>query len=244
MRPSCTSGSGTHCTCWCCRAAPWTPQPAVSALSGRPSAAAQRRDGAAQHAKYSFVRDSQSVRKFDVAHCLWQKDVRVRLEAGLFAAHPQLELLVELLAGDEDAFARPEIVGLCDSWYQLLLARLLLTNPTGSLDCLGREAPEAEALYKRDRPSQRDGDGDGLLDGVLVRLLFDGQVGQFLAEAAGCLGSNWWFVAHLADLLHHCLGGEVGGYSGSGGGSGPFASTSCWSTRTACWAGPRCGSWP
>ncbi|PAA54231.1 hypothetical protein BOX15_Mlig004019g4, partial [Macrostomum lignano] len=170
--------------------------------------------------KYSFVRDSQSVRKFDVAHCLWQKDVRVRLEAGLFAAHPQLELLVELLAGDEDAFARPEIVGLCDSWYQLLLARLLLTNPTGSLDCLGREAPEAEALYKRDRPSQRDGDGDGLLDGVLVRLLFDGQVGQFLAEAAGCLGSNWWFVAHLADLLHHCLGGEVGGYSGSGGGFG------------------------
>uniref|UniRef100_A0A1I8F353 Nuclear pore complex protein Nup85 n=1 Tax=Macrostomum lignano TaxID=282301 RepID=A0A1I8F353_9PLAT len=166
--------------------------------------------------KYSFVRDSQSVRKFDVAHCLWQKDVRVRLEAGLFAAHPQLELLVELLAGDEDAFARPEIVGLCDSWYQLLLARLLLTNPTGSLDCLGREAPEAEALYKRDRPSQRDGDGDGLLDGVLVRLLFDGQVGQFLAEAAGCLGSNWWFVAHLADLLHHCLGGEVGGCSGGG----------------------------
>uniref|UniRef100_A0A1I8J5P9 Nuclear pore complex protein Nup85 n=1 Tax=Macrostomum lignano TaxID=282301 RepID=A0A1I8J5P9_9PLAT len=169
--------------------------------------------------KYSFVRDSQSVRKFDVAHCLWQKDVRVRLEAGLFAAHPQLELLVELLAGDEDAFARPEIVGLCDSWYQLLLARACC-SPTPPAHWTASDARPPKPRRCTSETGPVNGTATVTAYWTACWSACCSTVGQFLAEAAGCLGSNWWFVAHLADLLHHCLGGEVGGYSGSGGGFG------------------------
>ncbi|CAI8026143.1 Nuclear pore complex protein Nup85 [Geodia barretti] len=70
----------------------------------------------------------------------WRREVTARREAGAFLSLRQLQLLSrcafvnthlfpQVLSGEEEVFSEPEIVGSCESWYELMVARVLFTTP-------------------------------------------------------------------------------------------------------------------
>ncbi|XP_064460878.1 nuclear pore complex protein Nup85-like [Ornithodoros turicata] len=126
----------------------------------------------------------------------WQKECQIRLQNGEFSLLTELEKVCRILLGDEATFY--EIRDLFDSWYHYLVAKLTYTEPVVQIHELGAMAEECVALFGGTKSA-------GLLDGVLLSL-FRLDLQQVLRESSLFL-DNWWFSAHLADLLFH--GGQL-----------------------------------
>jgi len=147
---------------------------------------------------------NSSVADFEFRWRHWQVEVEARRQEGDFAAFPELAHLAGLLAGDE---ARLEAaVAQCEAWYEWLVAVLLYTRPAVrgyDLAVHGQQAVDKFGGLS----------GMTTLDSVLLATL-EGDVPQVIREL--CLSlDNFWYSAHLLDLLQHS-----GGRAGEGGGAG------------------------
>ncbi|XP_061433194.1 nuclear pore complex protein Nup85 isoform X2 [Lethenteron reissneri] len=139
-----------------------------------------------------FYTASQSLAEFDLRWRHWQEECQSVLREGAFASHQHLELLCKILAGEEEALM--ESRGLV-RWYGYMVARLLYSHPTAKPSELQHYVQAACCVYGNDAASSP-------LD-QLLQVVFDMNLHQLLKDCSLAL-NNWWFVAHLSDLLHHC----------------------------------------
>jgi len=144
--------------------------------------------------------------EFDMQWRNWQVEVVGRLQAGDFAVYPELNQIAEILAGQEETLN--SIADRCETWYQWMVYRLLYTNPAVRGYDLSIYAQQA---------IDRFGGLQSLtsLDSVLLGII-ELELPEVIRELCLTL-DNFWFPAHLLDLLHRtgAMSGETG-ISGAG----------------------------
>jgi len=160
--------------------------------------------------------NATSVAKFEVAWRRWQTEVVARIDEGDFATDRNLANVARILSGSESAFVgegSPQ--KMCETWYEWMVGKLLYTNPTVKYFDLALYADEAIAKF--------GGLSDmTALDSVILAAL-QTDIPQVVNELCTTL-DNFWFPAHLMDLLFHAevvLSGNGGnGKTGNGNGNG------------------------
>ncbi|KAG7270713.1 hypothetical protein CRUP_000422 [Coryphaenoides rupestris] len=136
---------------------------------------------------------NQTLTEFDVKWRHWHDEVDHGLQDNSFASNPHLELICKILAGDEDALLEQR--DLLGTWYHFLVARLLFSHPTVKPTELHYYAQSCLAMFElRSAPEP--------LDNILLAA-FEFDIHQVIKDCSIAL-YNWWFVAHLTDLLDHC----------------------------------------
>lgn len=143
--------------------------------------------------KLPKARPEQSGADFLFAWRHWQTEVVARIDEGEFGACMSAYQVARLLAGDEQAFV--SVQDKCETWYEFMVGKLLYTNPSLKSFDLSRPAEAAVAAF------------GGLssmttLDSVILSAL-EMDLPQVMHELVSTL-DNFWFPAHLLDLLHHC----------------------------------------
>ncbi|KAK2564164.1 Nuclear pore complex protein Nup85 [Acropora cervicornis] len=132
----------------------------------------------------------QSLHEFTMKWSHWQQECKRRLENKSYAGNPHLNTLCRILCGEEEVF--DEVIEYCKTWYHLLVAKLLYCNP----------AIKSFDLQYHTQSCIDKIEGSGNFDRILLSA-FEFDVHAVIKESSDALG-NWWFVAHLTDLLHHC----------------------------------------
>ncbi|XP_066090103.1 nuclear pore complex protein Nup85 isoform X2 [Saccopteryx bilineata] len=127
--------------------------------------------------------NTQTLTELELKWQHWHEECERHLQDGTFASSPHLESLCKIMLGDDTALLEQK--ELLSNWYHFLVTRLLYSHPTSSLDLFlgGESSPEP-------------------LDNILMAA-FEFDIHQVIKECSIAL-SNWWFVAHLTDLLDHC----------------------------------------
>jgi len=140
---------------------------------------------------------NSTVAKFEIGWRRWQTEVVARIDEGDFATDRNLGDVAKILSGSESAFggdgtSSPQ--NICETWYEWMVGKLLYTNPTVKYFDLALYAEEAIAKF------------GGLssmtaLDSVVLAA-FQNDVPLVINELCSTL-DNFWFPAHLMDLLYH-----------------------------------------
>uniref|UniRef100_A0A9L0ISK1 Nuclear pore complex protein Nup85 n=1 Tax=Equus asinus TaxID=9793 RepID=A0A9L0ISK1_EQUAS len=102
--------------------------------------------------------------------------------------------VLSIMLGDEAALLEQK--ELLNNWYHFLVTRLLYSHPTVKPIDLHFYAQSSLDLFLGGESSPEP------LDNILMAA-FEFDIHQVIKECSIAL-SNWWFVAHLTDLLDHC----------------------------------------
>ncbi|XP_032790646.1 nuclear pore complex protein Nup85 isoform X2 [Daphnia magna] len=122
----------------------------------------------------------------------WKEECEARIQAGDFFDSQDLQLLMEILCGKEEAFEK--VADFFETWYQRMITQLTFTQPTINAASLGDQADPFLAAFT-------GFDDLSSLDATLLAVLRR-DTRKVIGEMQGVL-DNSWFTAHLADLLYH-----------------------------------------
>ncbi|XP_061557568.1 nuclear pore complex protein Nup85 isoform X2 [Phycodurus eques] len=137
---------------------------------------------------------AQTPTEFDVKWRHWHGEVDCCVQDNSFASNPHLEVICKILVGDEDTMlAHKELLG---TWYHFLVTRLLYCHPTVKSTELHFYAQSCMTMFVDPRSVPE------ALDSILLAA-FEFDIHQVIKDCSIAL-NNWWFVAHLTDLLDHC----------------------------------------
>ncbi|XP_026076510.1 nuclear pore complex protein Nup85-like isoform X1 [Carassius auratus] len=137
---------------------------------------------------------AQTLTEFDVRWRQWHEECDRCLQDNTFAGNRHLETLVKVLLGDEDTLLeQKELLG---TWYHFLVTRLLFTQPTIKPPDLHYYAQSSMNMFLGPRASPEPLD-------IILLSAFEFDLHQVIKDCSIAL-NNWWFVAHLTDLLDHC----------------------------------------
>ncbi|KAK5856393.1 hypothetical protein PBY51_007993 [Eleginops maclovinus] len=137
---------------------------------------------------------TQTLTEFDVKWRHWHEEVDRCLQDNSFASNQHLEIICKILVGDEDTLLEhKELLG---TWYHFLVTRLLFSQPTVQPTQLHYYAQSCMTMFLDPRSVPEP------LDNILLAA-FEFDIHQVIKECSIAL-NNWWFVAHLTDLLDHC----------------------------------------
>ncbi|KAM9346685.1 nuclear pore complex protein Nup85 [Symphorus nematophorus] len=137
---------------------------------------------------------TQTLTEFDVKWRHWHEEVDRCLQDNSFASNKHLELICKILVGDEDTLL--EHKELLSTWYHFLVTRLLFCHPTVKPTELHYYAQSCMTMFLDSRSVPEP------LDSILLSA-FEFDIHQVIKDCSIAL-NNWWFVAHLTDLLDHC----------------------------------------
>ncbi|XP_076607784.1 nuclear pore complex protein Nup85 [Chaetodon auriga] len=137
---------------------------------------------------------TQTLTEFDVKWRHWHEEVDRCLQDNSFASNKHLELICKILVGDEDTLL--EHKELLSTWYHFLVTRLLFCHPTVKPTELHYYAQSCMTMFLDPRSVPEP------LDSILLAA-FEFDIHQVIKDCSIAL-NNWWFVAHLTDLLDHC----------------------------------------
>lgn len=137
---------------------------------------------------------TQTLTEFDVKWRHWHEEVDRCLQDSSFASNKHLELICKILVGDEDTLL--EHKELLSTWYHFLVTRLLFCHPTVKPTELHYYAQSCMTMFLDPRSVPEP------LDSILLAA-FEFDIHQVIKDCSIAL-NNWWFVAHLTDLLDHC----------------------------------------
>ncbi|XP_059764223.1 nuclear pore complex protein Nup85 isoform X1 [Balaenoptera ricei] len=138
--------------------------------------------------------NTQTLTELELKWQHWHEECERHLQDGTFASSPHLESLCKVMLGDEAALLEQK--GLLSTWYHFLVTRLLYSHPTVKPTDLHFYAQSSLDLFLGGESSPEP------LDNILMAA-FEFDIHQVIKECSIAL-SNWWFVAHLTDLLDHC----------------------------------------
>uniref|UniRef100_A0A5F8GIF8 Nuclear pore complex protein Nup85 n=1 Tax=Monodelphis domestica TaxID=13616 RepID=A0A5F8GIF8_MONDO len=143
--------------------------------------------------------NTQTLTELELKWQHWHEECERHLQDGTFASNPHLESLckvcrVEIMLGDDNALLEQK--ELLSNWYHFLVTRLLYSHPTVKPIELHFYAQSSLDLFLGGDSSPEP------LDNILMAA-FEFDIHQVIKECSIAL-SNWWFVAHLTDLLDHC----------------------------------------
>ncbi|XP_034450346.1 nuclear pore complex protein Nup85 [Hippoglossus hippoglossus] len=137
---------------------------------------------------------NQTLTEFDVKWRHWHEEVDRCLQDSSFASNQHLETICKILVGDEDTLlAHKELLS---TWYHFLVTRLLFCHPTVKPTELHYSAQSCMTMFLDPRSVPEP------LDSILLAA-FEFDIHQVIKDCSIAL-NNWWFVAHLTDLLDHC----------------------------------------
>uniref|UniRef100_A0A4W4DRN3 Nuclear pore complex protein Nup85 n=1 Tax=Electrophorus electricus TaxID=8005 RepID=A0A4W4DRN3_ELEEL len=137
---------------------------------------------------------TQTLTEFDMKWRHWHEECDRCLQDKSFASNPHLETICKILLGDEDAMLEhKELLG---TWYHFLVSRLLFSHPTVKPAELHYYAKSSMDMFLDSRSVPEP------LDSILLAA-FEFDLHQVIKDCSIAL-NNWWFVAHLTDLLDHC----------------------------------------
>uniref|UniRef100_A0A8D3DDL4 Nuclear pore complex protein Nup85 n=1 Tax=Scophthalmus maximus TaxID=52904 RepID=A0A8D3DDL4_SCOMX len=108
--------------------------------------------------------------------------------------HWHEEIICKILVGDEDTLLAHK--DLLSTWYHFLVTRLLFCHPTVKPTELHYYAQSCLTMFLDSRSVPEP------LDSILLAA-FEFDIHQVIKDCSIAL-NNWWFVAHLTDLLDHC----------------------------------------
>uniref|UniRef100_A0A3P8VZU6 Nuclear pore complex protein Nup85 n=1 Tax=Cynoglossus semilaevis TaxID=244447 RepID=A0A3P8VZU6_CYNSE len=137
---------------------------------------------------------TQPLAEFDVKWRHWHDEVDRCLQDGSFASNQHLELICKILVGDEDTLLTQK--ELLSTWYHFLVTRLLFCHPTVKATELHFYAQSCLTMFLDPRSTPEP------LDSILLAA-FEIDIHQVIKDCSIAL-NNWWFVAHITDLLDHC----------------------------------------
>ncbi|KAK9534986.1 hypothetical protein VZT92_007395 [Zoarces viviparus] len=137
---------------------------------------------------------TQTLTDFDVKWRHWHDEVNRCLQDNSFASNQHLEILCKILVGDEDTLLDHK--DLLSTWYHFLVTRLLFCHPTVKPTELHYYAQSCMTMFLDLRSVPEP------LDNILLAA-FEFDIHQVIKDCSIAL-NNWWFVAHLTDLLDHC----------------------------------------
>ncbi|XP_075880285.1 nuclear pore complex protein Nup85 [Nelusetta ayraudi] len=137
---------------------------------------------------------TQTLTEFDVKWRHWHEEVERCLQDNSFASNRHLEIICKILAGDEDILL--ELKELLGTWYHYLVTRLLYGHPSVKPTELHFYAQSCLTVFLDSRSLPEP------LDSILLAA-FEFDIHQVIKDCSIAL-NNWWFVAHLTDLLDHC----------------------------------------
>ncbi|KAM4530139.1 nuclear pore complex protein Nup85 [Odontesthes bonariensis] len=137
---------------------------------------------------------TQTLTEFDVKWRHWHEEVERCLQDNSFASSRHLELICKILLGDEDTLLGHK--ELLSTWYHFLVTRLLYCHPTVKPTELHYYAQSCMTMFLDSRSVPEP------LDSILLAA-FEFDIHQVIKDCSIAL-NNWWFVAHLTDLLDHC----------------------------------------
>ncbi|XP_054449086.1 nuclear pore complex protein Nup85 isoform X1 [Pteronotus mesoamericanus] len=138
--------------------------------------------------------NTQTLTELELKWQHWHEECERHLQDGTFASSPQLESLCKIMLGDEAALLEQK--ELLSNWYHFLVTRLLYSHPTVKPIDLHFYAQSSLDLFLGGESNPEP------LDNILMAA-FEFDIHQVIKECSIAL-SNWWFVAHLTDLLDHC----------------------------------------
>jgi len=137
---------------------------------------------------------NQTLTEFDVKWRHWHEEVDRCLQDNSFASNAHLEVICKILAGDEDTLLEhKELLG---TWYHFLVTRMLFNHPTVKPPELHDCAQSSMDMFLDMRNAPEP------LDSILLAA-FEFDIHQVIKDCSIAL-NNWWFVAHLTDLMDHC----------------------------------------
>uniref|UniRef100_A0A8C1EVQ4 Nuclear pore complex protein Nup85 n=1 Tax=Cyprinus carpio carpio TaxID=630221 RepID=A0A8C1EVQ4_CYPCA len=152
-------------------------------------------DSPAQHQSYWDVpAGTQTLTEFDVKWRHWHEECDRCLQDNTFASNRHLETICKILVGDEDTLLEQR--ELLSTWYHFLVTRLLFTHPTIKPPDLHYYAQSSMNMFLGPRASPEPLD-------IILLSAFEFDLHQVIKDCSIAL-NNWWFVAHLTDLLDHC----------------------------------------
>ncbi|KAI5283052.1 nuclear pore complex protein Nup85 isoform X2 [Manis pentadactyla] len=137
---------------------------------------------------------TQTLTELELKWQHWHEECERHLQDGTFASSPHLESLCKIMLGDKAALLQQK--DLLSNWYHFLVTRLLYSHPTVKPIDLHFYAQSSLDLFLGGESSPEP------LDNILMAA-FEFDIHQVIKECSIAL-SNWWFVAHLTDLLDHC----------------------------------------
>ncbi|KAM4691597.1 nuclear pore complex protein Nup85 [Rhinophrynus dorsalis] len=137
---------------------------------------------------------TQTLTEFELKWQHWREECDRHLLCGTFSSNSNMEFVCKILLGDEEAMLEKK--ELMTTWYHFLVSRLLFTYPTVKPTEMHFYAQSSLDMFLAgdSRPEP--------LDNVLLAA-FEFDIHQVIKEFS-IVSSNWWFVAHLTDLLDHC----------------------------------------
>ncbi|KAM5309837.1 nuclear pore complex protein Nup85 isoform 1-T1 [Glossophaga mutica] len=138
--------------------------------------------------------NTQTLTELELKWQHWHEECERHLQDGTFASSLHLESLCKIMLGDEAALLEQK--ELLSNWYHFLVTRLLYSHPTVKPIDLHFYAQSSLDLFLGGESSPEP------LDNILMAA-FEFDIHQVIKECSIAL-SNWWFVAHLTDLLDHC----------------------------------------
>ncbi|CAK6438513.1 unnamed protein product [Pipistrellus nathusii] len=138
--------------------------------------------------------NTQTLTELELKWQHWHEECERHLQDGTFVSSPHLESLCKIMLGDEAALLEQKV--LLSNWFHFLVTRLLYSHPTVKPIDLHFYAQSSLDLFLGGESSPEP------LDNILMAA-FEFDIHQVIKECSIAL-SNWWFVAHLTDLLDHC----------------------------------------
>nr|XP_036669108.1 nuclear pore complex protein Nup75 [Drosophila suzukii] len=140
--------------------------------------------------------EGYALQKFHSQWEYWHVDTERKIQSGVFATEPELELVIQLVVGNSEQWD----AGIKESQdcYEYLPGYLLFTKPT----CKPFELRIAAANWLNRwhllRPER-----ELCSMNRMVAQLMDHDIKLFIYEAQK-LNDTHWFSTHLIDLIHHC----------------------------------------
>lgn len=130
----------------------------------------------------------------------WSEWCKRERQTGQFDRYPTLLKIVRLLSRDMDVYQ--DIACDCETWYQLMVAYLLYTDPCIKETDLSELCRRSINIFNKNHPehSQKDPKPNEL-DEIIISA-FEYDLIQVIARCCSYLDDNWWFVTHFVDLLH------------------------------------------
>uniref|UniRef100_A0A8V5HHJ5 Nuclear pore complex protein Nup85 n=1 Tax=Melopsittacus undulatus TaxID=13146 RepID=A0A8V5HHJ5_MELUD len=147
-----------------------------------------------KHELFWNLNNMQTLTEMELKWQHWHEECQRYLQNGTFASSSHMESICKILLGDEDAILEKK--ELMTTWYHFLVTRLLYSHPTVKPMELRFYAQSSMDLFLGRECSPEP------LDTILMAA-FAFEIHEVIKECSIAL-SNWWFVAHLTDLLDHC----------------------------------------
>eukprot|EP00040_Diaphanoeca_grandis_P028099 m.161414 g.161414 ORF g.161414 m.161414 type:complete len:694 (+) comp31233_c0_seq1:132-2213(+) len=145
--------------------------------------------------KMPMLSPESSSTQFYRAWDQWQHECRQWLE-GHFDSEQDLQKICRLLSGDIDILEKYK--DYAQTWYQLLVARLLFTNPLAKFFSLDDDILWAQQTMDVDPASEKD------FFPKLLNSVFQQDALQLVRDSCFAFEFNWWFPSHIADVLLAC----------------------------------------